>query len=91
MRDCITIDDIMETSDWRKKTYTVEASFRLSADLSELLEIISEYEYRAPRKRSELLRRWVGEKVKTYLRNPQFKRWLKMRYPTIYERELGRA
>ena len=65
----------------------MKVSSRVSASDDELVQLISEYEYRCDRKKSELLRQWIAEKVGVYMRNPSFKRWLRMRYPSVYETE----
>jgi len=63
------------------KEYGYPVGLRLSAELFDWLDLISEFELI---KRSELLRRWIREKVDKYLRDPRFKRFLKI------QREKGR-
>jgi len=54
--------------------YIEQMNVKISNDMRILLDIICKYEQL---KQSELVRRWVSDKLNTYMRNPQFKRWLK--------------
>lgn len=54
--------------------YLEQINVKISAEMKALLDIVCKYE---TLKQSELVRRWIGAKLDTYTRNPQFKRWLK--------------
>lgn len=54
--------------------YTEQVNVKLSHQMRILLSIVSKYE---TLKMSELIRNWINERLNTYTRNPQFKRWLK--------------
>jgi len=54
--------------------YTEQINVKLSHQMRTLLRIVSKYE---TLKVSELIRQWVNDRLNTYMRNPQFKRWLK--------------
>lgn len=54
--------------------YNEQVNVKLSYQMKHLLSIVSKYE---TLKVSELIRNWINERLNTYMRNPQFKRWLK--------------
>lgn len=54
--------------------YVEQVNVKISHQMRVLLRIVSKYE---TLKMSELVRRWINERLNTYMRNPQFKRWLK--------------
>jgi len=54
--------------------YTQQVNVKLSPEFKIMLEVVSKFE---TRKLSELVREWIVDRLKTYARNPQFKRWLK--------------
>ena len=54
--------------------YNVTKSVRIDEEMAKRLEKISLYEKARP---ATLLRMWIHDKIQTYYRNPNFKRWLK--------------
>ena len=54
--------------------YLQQVNVKLSHEMKMLVDIVCKFE---TMKQSELIRRWINDKLNTYMRNPQFKRWLK--------------
>ncbi len=54
--------------------YTAQVNIKLSPEFRVMLDVVSKFE---TRKVSEVVREWIVDRLKTYARNPQFKRWLK--------------
>ena len=54
--------------------YLDQINVKISMDMKMLLDVVCKFE---TVKQSELVRGWIRDKLNTYTRNPQFKRWLK--------------
>jgi len=68
----------------RPTHFTTSITFRIPEDAKEILIDIANYEYLGGRI-SELVRKWVAEKIQTYKRNPRFKEYLKLKARLIAE------
>ena len=55
--------------------YNVPKTVRIDEEMEKELRKIAIYE---KKKLGTLLRDWMHEKIRTYRRNPDYKRWLKM-------------
>ena len=62
------------TEEIEEAGYNVTKSVRIDAEMDKRLEKIALYE---KTKGATLLRMWIQDKILTYYRNPNFKRWLK--------------
>ncbi len=69
--NCIT--EVISAMD---EQFPIVLSVRIDDEMHEKLKLISLYE---KMKKSELVRRWLLEKIRTYERNPAYKRWLKLK------------
>lgn len=54
--------------------YLEQMNIKISREMKVMLTIVSKFE---TTKQSELVRQWIRNRLDTYMRNPQFKRWLK--------------
>jgi len=75
--------------DFELSGYNVTKSVRIDEEMEKRLEKIALYE---KSKAATLLRMWVQDKILTYYRNPQYKRWLKqLRLLPLKEKETDEA
>lgn len=68
----------------RSKHLTTAITLRIPVDAKEMLRDIADYEFLGGRI-SELVRRWITEKINGYRRNPRFKEYLKRKERLIAE------
>lgn len=55
--------------------FNVPKTVRIDAEMEKELKIISAFE---KKKVGTLLRDWIYQKIRTYKRNPEYKRWKKL-------------
>lgn len=64
----------MENKEVELAGYNVTKSVRIDEEMEKRLRRIAIYEKVSP---ATLMRMWTEDKIRTYYRNPDFKRWLK--------------
>ena len=64
----------MKNEEIEESGYNVSKTLRIDEEMAKRLEKIALFE---KTKSGTLLRQWLNDKIRTYYRNPEFKRWLK--------------